>query len=199
MSAHRPCMANHTRTAYIALGANLPSPAGPPASTLASASEAIARLGVVIAASSLYQTEPVGLAGQPGFLNGVLALRSALEPEALLSELLAIERQHGRDRHHSLSQAPRTLDLDLLLVDDLVLSTPTLVLPHPSLHLRRFVLAPLEEIAPTLVHPLLRRSVEDLLQSLVPEGPNRPDAVLRVAPPPVVSNASPRAPLPESQ
>jgi len=132
---------NHT--AYVALGANLDDPQA----TVRAALEALAALpqSRLVASSSLYRTAPVGLAGQPDFINAVAALDTALDADALLDELFAIERRFGRIRAEK--NGPRTLDLDLLLYDDLVRDTLHLHLPHPRLHLRAFVVAPLAEIA----------------------------------------------------
>src|SRR5271170_2064728 len=107
------------RTAYIGMGANLPSRAGPPAATLAAAAGRLESLGRVVNRSSLYSTEPVGVAGQPRFVNGVVALDTELEPRALLDGLLAIELEFGRDRSAGILNGPRTLDLDILLFGDL--------------------------------------------------------------------------------
>ncbi|HEY1806642.1 MAG TPA: 2-amino-4-hydroxy-6-hydroxymethyldihydropteridine diphosphokinase [Terracidiphilus sp.] len=136
--------------AYIALGANLPSPAGQPDQTLAASLEPIAKLGRIVARSSLYSTAPVGLPDQPRFFNSVLALETDLAPRSLLNALLSIERFFGRDRSAALPNGPRTLDLDLLLYGDLVLAEPGLEVPHPRLAERAFVLVPLAEIAPDL-------------------------------------------------
>ncbi|MBA4094200.1 MAG: 2-amino-4-hydroxy-6-hydroxymethyldihydropteridine diphosphokinase [Candidatus Accumulibacter sp.] len=130
--------------AFVALGANLEDPV---AQVRAAATALAALPGArLLALSSLYRTAPVGIHGQPDFINAVAALDTTLAPHELLAELFAIEAQFGRrrDYHH----APRTLDLDLLLYDDLRLDSPTLHLPHPRMHLRAFVIAPLVEIAP---------------------------------------------------
>jgi len=166
--------------AAIALGANLPSPSGPPEQTLSAAIDDLAGAGVIVARSSLYRTEPVGVANQPPFVNAVVTLATDLDPEALLDLLLAIERRSGRDRASGAPNGPRTLDLDLLLIDDLVVSSPRLTLPHPALADRRFVLAPLCEIAPDLRHPILDKSMAELLAALPEEGPNRAAAVRKL-------------------
>ncbi|HRE18519.1 MAG TPA: 2-amino-4-hydroxy-6-hydroxymethyldihydropteridine diphosphokinase, partial [Rhodocyclaceae bacterium] len=121
--------------AFIALGANL----GDPAAAIRLACEVLADLdGVELrAVSSLYRTAPIGLTGQPDFINAVAEIATDLDPQALLALLLGIEAAQGRIRHEK--NGPRTIDLDLLLYDDLVLDLPELTLPHPRLHQRAFV------------------------------------------------------------
>ena len=140
----------------------------------------LAATGRVTAHSHLYRTEPVGLEAQPPFVNAVAQIDTDLEPEPLLDFLLAVERRYGRDRTLDPPKGPRTLDLDLLLVDDLVLRTERLTLPHPSLAERRFVLEPLAEIAPDLRIPGGTGTVEELLTALPDQGPNRKNAVRRI-------------------
>ena len=134
--------------AYIGLGANLGDLAG----TLRAALAALAALpeSHLAAVSGAWRSAPVD-AGGPDFLNAVARLETALAPLALLDALQAIELSHGRERPYR--NAPRTLDLDLLLHGDAVLQTPRLTLPHPRLHERAFVLRPLLELAPGLVLP----------------------------------------------
>jgi 2-amino-4-hydroxy-6-hydroxymethyldihydropteridine diphosphokinase len=162
-------------TAYIALGSNL----GDRAKTLAAATDRLGRLGRMEACSSLYETEPVGFHDQPAFLNAVLALETDLDPLSLLHSLLAIERELGRDRGQGVLNGPRTLDLDLLLMGSAVVATEELELPHPALVRRRFVLAPLAEIAPHLRHPQRGQTIAELLALLPDEGENRVSAVRR--------------------
>jgi len=134
-------------------------------------------LGEVAAQSSFYDTGPVGYTAQPRFVNAAIAVRTELTALELLYELLAIEREFSRDRRTGPPKGPRTLDLDLLLVDDAIMEHPQLILPHPAIAERRFVLTPLAEIAPHLVHPLLCKSIESLLQELPDEGENRISSV----------------------
>jgi 2-amino-4-hydroxy-6-hydroxymethyldihydropteridine diphosphokinase len=163
-------------TAYIALGSNL----GNRAEALSSAVGHLRSLGRVVALSSLYETDPVGYHDQPAFLNAAVALETQLEPLPLLRGLLAIERELGRDRSQGPLKGPRTLDLDLLLMGDWVIAGEELSLPHPALTQRRFVLAPLAEIAPELRHPESNETMAELLALLPDEGENRISAVRRL-------------------
>ena len=133
--------------AYVALGSNLCDPA----SQVNNAFSALAKMPntTVLQYSSLYQSEPVGYDNQPDFINAVAEIETDLTPESLLTALLVIEQSFGRER--PFPNAPRILDLDLLLYDSVVQKTDFLTLPHPRLHLRGFVLLPLAEIAPDLV------------------------------------------------
>ena len=138
--------------AYVALGSNL----GNPVHTLEDAIDEMAALrgSLLKAISSLYRTAPVGLKHQPDFINAVVAIDTRLSPHDLLAELFALEAKFGRVREPgSVRNAPRTLDLDLLLHGETVLDDPDLILPHPRMHERAFVLVPLAEIAPTVVIP----------------------------------------------
>lgn len=151
-----------TAPAFVALGASLP----PREQTLASARAHLAALPYVraVAASSIYETEPVGPA-ENRFLNQVVRLDVALDdPARLLRDLLAIEAVHGRTR--LIHWGDRTLDLDLLSFDDRVSDDPACVLPHPRLHERDFVLVPLGELDPGWRHPRLHRTTVELLDAL---------------------------------
>jgi len=136
-------------TAFVALGANLDQPAA----HIERAAGELDRLpGTRLArVSTLYRSRPIGYAAQPDFINAVAALRTRLAPRELLGMLLRIELRHGRRR--AFKNAPRTLDLDLLLYDDLRLDEPGITLPHPRMSERAFVLVPLLEIAPDIGIP----------------------------------------------
>jgi 2-amino-4-hydroxy-6-hydroxymethyldihydropteridine diphosphokinase len=134
---------------FVGLGANV----GEPETQVLRAFEALAKVpGTrVLAASSLYRSAPVGVGAQPDFVNAVARIETSLSARALLEELLATEARFGRTR--AFPGAPRTLDLDLLLYGDHVIDEPGLVVPHPRMHERAFVLAPLAEIAPEVAIP----------------------------------------------
>lgn len=157
--------------AYIGMGANLRSSVGDPAATLAIAAERLGAYGRIQAWSSLYRTSPVGFLDQPDFVNAVVAFEADLGPRLLLRRLLEIEAEFGRDRLQSIVNGPRTLDLDMLIVGDLVLHEAGLDLPHPRMAQRAFVLIPLREIAPGLVEPRSRATVAALLESLDADQP----------------------------
>ena len=144
-------------TAYVALGSNL----GDKEANLRRALELLQQRGVeVVKTSSFICTEPYGVTDQPQFLNGVCEVRTSLVPLALLHTLLEIEQEMGRVRLRHWGE--RNIDLDLLLYEDVVMDTPELKLPHPDMQNRDFVLLPLAEIAPELVHPILQKSIEEL-------------------------------------
>lgn len=146
--------------AYVALGANLGDAEG----NLRAAVRALAATPglALLKTSSFYRTAPVGLRQQPDFINAAAAMHSELDARALLDVLFDIEQRFGRQR--SIPNAPRTLDLDLLLYGDAVSADSALTLPHPRMHERAFVLAPLAEIAPELVIPGRGRVAELLAQ-----------------------------------
>ena len=153
-------------TAAIALGSNLSSPFGDVEANLREAIRRLSTLGEVTAISSFHATDPVGYLDQPQFLNAAALLDTPLPPLELLHSLLAIEHAMGRDRANAPPKGPRIIDLDLLLYGNIVLHSPELTLPHPAMHERAFVLAPLAEIAPTMQHPTLHRSITDLLGAI---------------------------------
>ncbi|MFO7766705.1 MAG: 2-amino-4-hydroxy-6-hydroxymethyldihydropteridine diphosphokinase [Pelovirga sp.] len=148
---------------YVGLGGNLDDPLGK--FVVARGALDAHRQIRVVASSPLYQTTPVG--GPPGqndYLNAVLELATSLSPFDLLSCCLVLELRGGRQRE--VRWGARTLDIDLLMVDDLVCSTPQLTLPHPRLHVRSFALQPLCDLAPALQHPVCGRTMIELLNSL---------------------------------
>ena len=148
-----------TRKGFLALGSNL----GNRAENLRNAIEALnSREGIrVTRKSSFYETEPVGGPDQGKFLNGVIEIKTTLEPEDLLKVVMNIESELGRVRREH--WGPRTIDIDILTLDDLVYVSPTLSIPHPLMHERGFVLRPLLEIAPDFKHPVFGTSGSDLL------------------------------------
>lgn len=148
-------------TAFVALGSNLDDRTGP----IETATLRLTELSrTPLQRSHLYDTSPMYLEDQPRFLNGVVKLTTNLEPELLLSALLNIETQLGRVRAER--NGPRVIDLDLLLWDDVCCEGERLTLPHPRLAERPFVLCPLAELAPELVHPRLGRRMDDLWREL---------------------------------
>ncbi len=152
------------RKVYISLGSNLGNRLG----NLRRALELLEEIGVrIVSLSSIYQTEPVGCGDQPSFLNLATAAETKLSSIELLNACRQIEEQLGRKR--APASAPRPIDIDILFYDDLSLDLAELTIPHPRLHLRNFVLVPLAEIAPELVHPGLGKNIARLLA----ESPDR--------------------------
>jgi 2-amino-4-hydroxy-6-hydroxymethyldihydropteridine diphosphokinase len=158
--------------AAIALGSNLSSTYGDPAENLQEALHRLLDLGRVMAVSSFFETDPVGYTDQPRFINAAAVLETELGPVDLLRGLLEIERSMGRLRGTDVpAKGPRIIDLDVLLYEDghgrsLIMDDPDLQLPHPEMHQRRFVLEPLAEIAPNMLHPVLKKRVVALLEEL---------------------------------
>lgn len=155
------------RPVFLALGANL----GDREALLRAALARLAEVVRIDAVSSVYATEPVGFRDQPDFLNLVVAGRTALLPRALLQAVLAIESDLGRVR--TFRDAPRTVDIDILLHGDAVIDEPGLTIPHPRMRERAFVLAPLAEVAPTLRHPVTGETAAELAEAVGREGLER--------------------------
>jgi len=149
-------------TAYIALGSNL----GDKEANLRQALKLLAEQGIIIKKVSRFlATEPYGVTDQPTFLNGVCCVETILPPLELLAALLAVENKMGRVRLRHWGE--RNIDLDLLLYENVVMDTARLRLPHPDMQNRDFVLLPLAEIAPELVHPVLQKTIARIKEELV--------------------------------
>ncbi len=144
--------------AYLLIGGNL----GNRSANLQNALHQIEKnCGKILDLSAIYETAAWGLSNQPSFYNQAVSIQTNLEPKALMEQLLAIETNMGRIR--SVKLGPRLIDLDILLIDQLILDTEILILPHPSMEQRRFALLPLAEIAPNLMHPILQKTIQELL------------------------------------
>ena len=153
-----------THDAYLALGTNL----GNRIHNFRAALSLLSPDFEWVAVSRVYETPPWGFADQPAFLNMVVHARTDLEPEALLRTLKQAEVQIGRE--HTFRWGPRLIDLDILFYDDLVLDSPPLVIPHKRLHERAFVLIPLADVAADLIHPVLGKTVRQLLADVGTSG-----------------------------
>lgn len=147
---------------YIGLGSNL----GDKLKSITEAINLISKLKSVeiVRTSSMIETEPYGKTDQPDFLNCVIELDTDILPEELLKKCLDIENQLGRIRNEK--WGPRTIDIDLLLYEDIMMNSESLVLPHPEMHKREFVLTSLNELCPDLVHPILNRKIKDIFMEL---------------------------------
>lgn len=145
-------------TAYLLIGGNL----GDRLAYLQQAAVLIGySCGKIVLSSAIYETAAWGIIHQPAFYNQAIAIQTTMDPEQLMQELLHIEESMGRER--VIKMGPRIIDLDILLIDDKIISTRILTLPHPALQTRRFALVPLCEIAPSLVHPVLHQPISELL------------------------------------
>jgi 2-amino-4-hydroxy-6-hydroxymethyldihydropteridine diphosphokinase len=147
-------------TAYLSLGSNV----GDRESQLRAAQVRLGTLGRVTARSSFYETEPVEFTRQRWFLNCAVATETNKTPQELMTAILHIEEEMGRCRLQK--KGPRSIDIDILLFDDMVLESKEVTIPHPAMHLRRFVLEPLAEIAPEALHPVLKKTIRELLHAL---------------------------------
>lgn len=146
--------------AYLALGTNI----GNKRRNMITAAALLAeRVGDVLALSSFYETEPWGFQSENTFLNAALQLETSLSPLELLKTTQEIEIEMGRTQKSNGAYHDRIIDIDILLYDDLVLQTPELTLPHPLMHERLFVMEPLAEIAPNVIHPVFKKPVISLL------------------------------------
>ena len=143
---------------YLGLGSNL----GEKQKYIKKAIEQISNLEFVeiIRTSSIIETKPYGKIDQPDFLNCVVELQTELTPENLLKKCLDIENRLGRVRKEK--WGPRTIDIDLLLYENVVMNTKTLILPHPELHKRKFVLESLNELCPNLMHPIIKKNIKEI-------------------------------------
>jgi 2-amino-4-hydroxy-6-hydroxymethyldihydropteridine diphosphokinase len=148
--------------AYLSLGSNI----GDREVHLREAIRRLESAGKLRFVSSIYETEPVEFTEQPQFLNCAVALETSSTSELLMLQLLTIEKAMGRQRIQK--KGPRTIDLDILLFGGEVVDTPGLTIPHPAMQYRRFVLEPLAEIAPDALHPVLKKSVRELLKEVPP-------------------------------
>jgi 2-amino-4-hydroxy-6-hydroxymethyldihydropteridine diphosphokinase len=145
---------------YLSLGSNV----GDRDSLLRDAQARLGAEGRIVAASSFYETEPVEFTDQPWFLNCAIALETSTTPQELMGAILGIEKEMGRQRLQN--KGPRTIDIDILLFGDTILDSPQLTIPHPAMHHRRFTLEPLAEIAPNVLHPVLRKTIRELRNAL---------------------------------
>jgi 2-amino-4-hydroxy-6-hydroxymethyldihydropteridine diphosphokinase len=156
------------RTAYLSLGSNV-------GDREARLREALRKLPserlIVLRVSPVYETAPVDMTEQPDFLNAVVEVETNLFPMQLLERIQRIERESGRERR--VPKGPRTLDIDILLYGHAIIDSPRLTTPHPRMHLRRFVLEPMAELAPGLRHPVLGRTMAELREEVLSQSVRR--------------------------
>lgn len=146
---------------YLALGSNV----GDRYANIREAVELLNTIGTVTSISSIYETEPVGMTGTGNFYNLALCLLSDFTPEVLLKAIKDFEKSLGRDISDS-HYKPRTIDIDILLAEESVITAKTMTIPHKEMHNRGFVLIPLNEIAPDIIHPALGKKIKELLADL---------------------------------
>ena len=148
---------------YLSLGSNV----GDRGAQLRDALARLSVIGHVVAVSSVYETEPVEFTQQPWFLNCAVVLETDKTPQELMTAILGIEEEMGRRRAQK--KGPRSIDIDILLFGDMIIESQDLTIPHPAMHQRRFVLDPLAEIAPEVLHPLLKKTIREM-RDAIPEG-----------------------------
>ena len=145
---------------YLSLGSNL----GDRECNLEESARQISEFAVIKKSSSIYETEPWGLKDQPRFLNQVILVETKLAPKELLLHMKTIEQKMGRKK--TVRYGPRLIDLDILFYDDLIMKTPDLIIPHPHITERAFVLVPLAEIAPNMIHSQPNKTIRELLKDV---------------------------------
>jgi 2-amino-4-hydroxy-6-hydroxymethyldihydropteridine diphosphokinase len=161
--------------AFLSLGSNV----GDRLANLRAAILELEKISDITRVSSFYETEPVEFEAQDWFINCVLEVETESSPQELMAAILAIELKMGR--HRNLPKGPRNIDIDILLYENNIIDEPGLKVPHPAMHCRRFVLAPLAEVAPDAIHPVFMRSASTLLEELGEQGgivkplPQRPE------------------------
>ncbi|PZP55277.1 MAG: 2-amino-4-hydroxy-6-hydroxymethyldihydropteridine diphosphokinase [Micavibrio aeruginosavorus] len=152
----------------VAIGANLPSRFGTPEETIQAAIEALNEVDIMtVKTSRIWLTAPVPVSDQPWYRNAVVSVRTDHDAFQLLSALHKIEANFGRVRYER--NEPRVLDLDLIAYDDEIIERPSLIVPHPRMHERAFVLMPLQDVAPDWIHPITKKKLPELITTIPPE------------------------------